>query len=881
MEAEFSDTEMNLTECACHPSDSADLSIAAELDTDQVELTETESALMTSRRLDFETVGTGRNNFVEMADQIVTEKSGRIAPAALFHEMLSKTGAAESFFNIESISLPHIADVFDAITYNLPGRLRQQLGQNCEVVALPGTSLQRLDLHEGDIGIRRGEGELAHFFVIAEAKLRNLEVVLSEGLTPERLGPGNYAMVVETGARPHTSSDKYARTLTNSAGHLLNDILILRLLTPQTAATINVQERSKPAEPGTDSERRSSESETTPPPSRSTKGTRAQLVDFNSAKNVMWEVIRILSHQYDVNSADPDRSTTTEPWFRQYKPLLKEWYLLTYGELSGKSRVRLKGDALRVKLEAVVTMTQPLLDALKAHGGKEWTKQLAWFVYPRIADFEYEAVETMPKSGNPAQRKPVEFPDRPKAVSVDEFFSVVAAQESQPVEISRGYGGFSLGTATVGAVFSASQQDHRVLLWSNGQVVFFMRDGVIFAQSARWFSEDIIMGAFVLAAQHALGSAILAQLMVEVALSFTPWGTLADGVFAFEALTRGSWKEAALTFLPGHAIGLASKTRAVRAVAHGAVFAATIGAQVVKRTIRFIGRGAYRVGGKLLRGIWIVGESGGAAGERSYRFFDEVGKLWQEIPETTAYHYVKCSRCQFTPAGFGEAVEGAVDEIVEDLVHAPGYASRGQVLLSRKLIKDVVEAYGPWGDYVVEKILDTWSSAPNAAKLADETLRIAEDLSRIKGSRGYMDAIDIFEDLASSSVHTARGTMYELRWAAQHVDEIAALGIPVSRRGWVGKGLDVLKKSGEAIELKNFDFTSEFYRGDPGRSVARIIKQVESRLKYKDVTKVTVLFSSEAGKMPALFGQQLTEAMNDLALRTRRKSAEITFQFWP
>ena len=618
----------------------------------------------------------------------------------------------------------------------------------------------------------------------------------------------------------------------------------------------------------------------TPSP-RSTTGTHAKPVDFNTAKNVMWEVIRIVNRQHDVKSADPERSTTTEPWFRQYKPLLKEWYLLTYGETSGTSRIRLKGDALRVKLEAVVTMTQPLLDVLKAKGGKEWSKQLGSYVYARIADFEYEAVETMPTQGSPSLLKPVEFPKQPKAVSLDEFFGVVAKQESQPVEISRGVGRYSLGTATVGAAFSASQQDHRVLLWSNGQAVLFMRDGTIYAQSARMFSEDIIMGAFVLAAQNALGSAILAQLMVEVALSFTPWGILADGVFALEALTRGSWKEAALTLLPGPAIGLAGKTRAVRATVRGAKVAATIGAQVVKRTIRFIGRGAYRVRDKLLRGIWIIGESGGTAGKSSYRFFDEVGKLWHEIPETTALRYVKCSTCRFTPKGKGEAVKGAVDEIIEDLRQARAYSSRGRVLVNRKLIEDVVEAYGPWGPHVVEQINNTWSSMSNGVKLFDDSLRIAKDLSRIKGARGYMDAVDIFEDLASSSVHTARGTMFELRWAAKHVDEIAALGIPVSRKGWVGKGLDVLKKSGEAVELKNFNFTSEFYHGDPGRSVARIIKQVESRLKYKDVTKVTVIFSSEAGKMPAVFHQQLRAAMTDLAKRLRRKSADITFRFWP
>ena len=86
---------------------------------------------------------------------------------------------------------------------------------------------------------------------------------------------------------------------------------------------------------------------------------------------------------------------------------------------------------------------------------------------------------------------------------------------------------------------------------------------------------------------------------------------------------------------------------------------------------------------------------------------------------------------------------------------------------------------------------------------------------------GYQDIVDIFEDLASSSKYTPRGAMYELEWAAKHVDEIEAIGVPSYSAGWkgYGKGLDILKKNGAAIELKNFDFASGFYKDDPGRAV--------------------------------------------------------------
>lgn len=604
-----------------------------------------------------------------------------------------------------------------------------------------------------------------------------------------------------------------------------------------------------------------------------------QSVNFNIAKNVMWEVIRILNRQHDEKTADPDRSTTTATWYRGHKDLLREWYLLTYGEPRGAKRERLTGEALSAKLEAALAKTGPVLEVVKARGGKKWTKQLGELFYPRVADLEYEAVETKPKPAPPARIPPVEFPSRPKAVSLEEFFSEAATWESRPIDINLGEGRFSLGSYTTGSVFSASQQDQRVLLWSSGSAVFFMRDGTIFAQNGLSFSQDIIMGAFIVAAQNAAGIAILAKLMVEVALSFTPWGILADGGFALEALTtRGSWKEAALTILPGPAIGLASKTKTVRAAARGVAVAGTVAKEVVKGAVRFIGRGVYRLKGKRLRGLWIVGES---AGKNSFRFFDDAGKRWIEVSDAT--RYIKCSRCQFTRTGRGDAFEGAVDEIMDGLAQSPVYSSRGRVLVNRQLIKDVVEAYGPWGDHVVEMITNTWMSAKRAAvKSVDDTLMVAKSLSAIQDANGYKHAIDIFEDLASSSERTARGTMFELRWSAAHAADIQAIGIPVARKnGWRGKGLDVLKKNGEAVELKNFDFASEFYRLDPGRSVARIVKQVESRLKYKDVTKVTVIFSSEAGKMPAEFGRQLTSAMIDLAKRTGRKSSDITFRFWP
>jgi hypothetical protein len=597
-----------------------------------------------------------------------------------------------------------------------------------------------------------------------------------------------------------------------------------------------------------------------------------------TASNLLWEIIRIINRQHDVNAADPDKARNPPEWYRENASLLKEWFVITYGEASGSSRKPLVGPALQTRIDAAFAKTQPHLNLLrKGSGRKKWVDQLAQFFFPKVAEFEEQAVLTGPADAR-AGSVFVGFPERPaQEVSLAQFFSVVALRQSKPIEIQRGYGGYSLGTAKVGDRFSTSQAEQRVLLWSDGgQAVFFMRDGKIFAQSGKGFSEDVILGAFVLGAQNAAGSAMLAQLMIEIGLSFTPWGVVWDGVSALKAATEGDWKGAALAILPGPALNLASKTRAFRAVARGASVAANLAAQLAKGTARFVGRGGYLMKNKLLRGIWVVGK------DESYRFFDEVANQWHDVKAAAGKDYIKCSFCTYTARGKSAALISDVDRIFDDLARSPVYASRGRVLIPRKAVKDVLEAYGDWGDHVVDCILGTWSSGPNAVKLAEDTLALAKDLSRIKGGRGYQDAIDIFEDLASSSHYTARGTMFELQWAAKNANDVAAMGLPSYRKGWigVGKGLDILKKNRLAVELKNFDFTSQFYKADPGRATARIVKQAKSRLTFKNpqVTGVTFIFNSQGAVMPAAFRSELDTALKALS---KAEGRPVTYGFWP
>jgi subtilisin family serine protease len=168
---------------------------------------------------------------VEVADQIVRQPQGRRPPVTVLHEMLSYTGAADALTVPSTGHLLSAAEMFDSFAYAAPSRFREELEQQFEVVALPGASL-RGGLQEADVLVRRGDGDNAHVSVIASPQLRDFESLRSVGMKAEISGSGRYAQVVETGARPHTREDQFARQITESSGRLPQNTLVLRMRQP-------------------------------------------------------------------------------------------------------------------------------------------------------------------------------------------------------------------------------------------------------------------------------------------------------------------------------------------------------------------------------------------------------------------------------------------------------------------------------------------------------------------------------------------------------------------------------------------------------------------------------------------------------------------------
>lgn len=609
---------------------------------------------------------------------------------------------------------------------------------------------------------------------------------------------------------------------------------------------------------------------------------RVKPVDLSAAKNVMAEVMRQLANA----GFDPGRSDSYPAQLRSHLHVFKAWHEIVQGTPSAKGRVRLRGEPLGDKIEAAFSLTEPYLAVVRKQGGADWRKVLRLSFYDPVAKLELEAIQSGPVTRRAPKVEPITFADRPaQQITSAQFFGLAGTKPSEPIPLQQNIGGIQVGWVRPGMVFEASLQDRRLVLWTGSIGVIFIRgNGVIYAQSAGGFAHDIIYGVFVVAAQNAAGAMMLAQLMVELALSFTPWGRVWDVVSALKAATEGDWKGAALAILPGPAVELAAMTRAFRTVAKGAAIAAKFGKAIAQQAFKYIARGAYVLNGKLLRGFWLVGENS-ASGAKNFRFLDEITETIHDVPPIKAQDYIVCSQCRIPPRAQALARKAQVNSILQEVLANPSYRSGGKVLIKPKLIEDVVAAYGDEAEDVIGNILTAFEGTKDAAKHASDTLEVAKTLSSIKsrGPRGtaiYQDAIDIFADLAAHPF-TARGAMFELEWAAKHVDEIAAMGVPTYKKGWrgVGKGLDVMTTKGAAVELKNYNFTHQIYTDDPARSVSRIANQAKLRLAFKKpaVTEVRFVFDSRT-RMPDEF-RKLLEA--ELAALTNSSGRKVGFEFWP
>ena len=613
-----------------------------------------------------------------------------------------------------------------------------------------------------------------------------------------------------------------------------------------------------------------------------------QPAELANARSVMMQIISYLRRVQPAAAADPDKWAKPPPWHSVYAPLLKDWFLICYGTPgSGSARNFARGKALQARLDAAFARTEPTLDLLKKHGGTAWQELLRPCFYDNLAELEQLAAETGPKMLRSTAPPSLIIPHKPALpVSYAEFMShVTRPATSGPLQ--RGEGGTQFGSYKPGMAFALPGDRQRVVLWSGGDVVFFLDGAQIYAQRGPGFSDEVLLGSVIKGFENAAGAVMLAELMIDVGLSFTPWGQLWDAVSALRDISQGDWVGAAATLLPGGAQKAATSVRAVRQVPKGGALTKPLAREVASLRVKpgssfHVGGGGFEIGGegKWREGTWMVEQS---AGKKKYRFFDEANQKLIEVDESIAQKYLQCSNCTYSARGKKGVLYTKVDREMAKIARRPRFRSpNNRPMIRRQVVQDLVLAYGSDARHVVDDILSTWESAVDGARHAEDTMIVATQLSKIKGIYGYQDAADIFGDLAINSVTTMRGAMFELEWAAKHVDEVEAMGVPIFKKNWkvAGKGLDVLKKNMEAVELKNFDFTKSIYSAHPARAAASIKRQAISRLRWKkpQIKAMTFIFDSRAGPMPAAFKAELDKIQKSLAKKYKQP---VRFEFWP
>jgi peptidoglycan hydrolase-like protein with peptidoglycan-binding domain len=114
--------------------------------------------------------------------------------------------------------------------------LRRHYALRFEVLAQPGALLRAIEPRRGDLLVRIARGEdWGHIAVVASPDLLWHDQLPKAGLRGEGYPlplAGRYLHVVEAGPRPHSIKDQFARQLSDGAGMVLPDTLLLRPVAP-------------------------------------------------------------------------------------------------------------------------------------------------------------------------------------------------------------------------------------------------------------------------------------------------------------------------------------------------------------------------------------------------------------------------------------------------------------------------------------------------------------------------------------------------------------------------------------------------------------------------------------------------------------------------
>ncbi|MGH2396924.1 MAG: eCIS core domain-containing protein, partial [bacterium] len=376
--------------------------------------------------------------------------------------------------------------------------------------------------------------------------------------------------------------------------------------------------------------------------------------DPKTARSVMGQILEIIAETH--KPVHPSQ-WATEPPISKYGELLSLWFELTHEKKADGSK--LEGEAYASAFERARAETAPILRASLQGARNDWRQLVSNVWFENFVRLEQNAESQLRIAGLLETTTSFVHASSPEPIALDEFLRVASANNTRRVLLQRG-AGIALWAAA-GNTYHASADDARLLLWASPAGVFFLSGDQIYKQSIAGFSDDIILGAIIKAAQDVAPFVNLITAVVDIAISLTPVGFVYDLTMASKAIAEGKWMDAALQLLPGpvfaEATKLAKATRIGAAAFRGGAKGAKLLGKAIKGTASFIGKGFGK--GKTGRGLWLVAEGAGeAAGTKAYYYMDEADDIWRAVPEEEAAAFIRCTKCDLTKAGKGDPKGG-------------------------------------------------------------------------------------------------------------------------------------------------------------------------------------------------------------------------------
>ncbi len=160
-----------------------------------------------------------------------------------FAEALATANGITPAVDTEILGAPALQRVLAA-----PGLVARRLTEvqeldGIEIIARSGEPLPSQPL-PGDIIVRLIEGGAGHAAVVASPGLVHAADLANRGLRAGTQAHGGYVHVIERTPLAHRAEEGFARRLTDSAGRLLDDLILLRIAMPPTPTVVRVEQPS-------------------------------------------------------------------------------------------------------------------------------------------------------------------------------------------------------------------------------------------------------------------------------------------------------------------------------------------------------------------------------------------------------------------------------------------------------------------------------------------------------------------------------------------------------------------------------------------------------------------------------------------------------------